>query len=128
MTDHKPMVKLAGLFERTSKNNNRYFSGLLGGARVLIFENREHNPEDPKSPTHHLFVQEIDHKPAEAAKPPATSQTSSGSNAKQARDFRRNGDGSENEAWLFDASGRQRRNPNFRRSATTPPPSDDAPF
>jgi hypothetical protein len=125
--NNAPMVKLAGLFRRTSKNGNEYFSGLLGGARVLIFENREHDPEDPKSPSHHLFIQERDEKPAEATRLPSTNQTPPPVTARAGRDFRHDLGTGDAEPWLFDAAGRRRRNPNCRPSSTSVS-AKDVPF
>lgn len=133
MTDRQPLVPLCGLFERTSKSGRRYFSGLLGSARILVFENSTHNPDDPKSPTHSVFIQErvasSDHKPAVASKPPATSQTSSGSSAKQGRDFKATGSTDEQPEYIFDASGRRYRNPRFRPAPQVETDSrEDLPF
>ena len=36
-----PMIKLAGLYEKTSGKGNRYFVGRLNGARLLMFTNTE---------------------------------------------------------------------------------------
>jgi hypothetical protein len=42
MSDHrKPMVKLATLWERTSKAGNLYYSGFLGDAQLLMFRGEE---------------------------------------------------------------------------------------
>lgn len=56
MSNTAQMVKLCGLWQRTSKNGNTYLSGWLGTSTVLIFENRDHNAADPKSPTHHVYI------------------------------------------------------------------------
>jgi hypothetical protein len=48
-----PMLKVTGLWERTSAAGNRYMSGRLAGVKVLILENRDRTAED--EPTHHLF-------------------------------------------------------------------------
>jgi len=41
-------VQLAELWERTSKNGNRYFSGYMGKAQVLLFDQGERqHPKDP---------------------------------------------------------------------------------
>ncbi len=58
-----PLVPLAGLYENTSKNGNRYFSGFLGKARVVMFENRDVK-EGELGWT--LFVQERQERPREA--------------------------------------------------------------
>jgi hypothetical protein len=42
-------IQLATLWERTSKNGNRYFSGFLGGNQVLLFDQGEQpHPKDPE--------------------------------------------------------------------------------
>ena len=33
-----PMTKLTRVYEKTSKNGNRYFTGRLGASRLLIFK------------------------------------------------------------------------------------------
>ncbi len=38
---NEPMVKLAGLYEKTSAKGNRYFIGRLGNARLLMFANQD---------------------------------------------------------------------------------------
>lgn len=42
------MIKLTGLFENTSKAGNKYFVGVLGGAKLVMLENkRRENDNDP---------------------------------------------------------------------------------
>lgn len=65
------LVPLAGLYENTSKNGNRYFSGYLGKARVVMFENREAKDGEPGWT---LFVQERAEKPREARPEPVTAR------------------------------------------------------
>lgn len=50
-----PSAKLlaAKLWEKTSAAGNRYFTGRLGGVKILILDNRDRGGED--DPTHHLF-------------------------------------------------------------------------
>jgi hypothetical protein len=50
------MVKLAGLYEKTSQKGNRYFIGRLGNARLLMFANTD--KKDEKDPDWWLYVQE----------------------------------------------------------------------
>lgn len=59
-TQNPPLVPLAKLWKRTAKSGNEYFTGFLQDARVLVFENREHDPNDPRSHTHQLYVQTND--------------------------------------------------------------------
>ncbi len=49
-----PMVKLAGLYEKTSAKGNKYFIGRLNGARLLMFANMDKKGE----PDWYLYVQE----------------------------------------------------------------------
>lgn len=56
MQDKQPMVKLAGLYEKTSQKGNRYFIGRLNGARLLMFANQ--NKQTDKDPDWFLYVQE----------------------------------------------------------------------
>jgi hypothetical protein len=51
--DRKPMVKLTEVWERTSKNGNRYFSGFLGASQLLIFDDGEKpHPTRPDETVH----------------------------------------------------------------------------
>jgi len=42
---NEPMVKLAGLYEKTSQQGNKYFIGRLNGARLLMFANTDKKGE-----------------------------------------------------------------------------------
>ncbi len=53
---NEPMVKLAGLYEKTSQKGNRYFIGWLNGARLLMFANTDKKGE--QEPDWFLYVQE----------------------------------------------------------------------
>lgn len=53
---NEPMVKLAGLYEKTSQKGNRYFIGRLGNARLLMFANQDKKAET--DPGWWLYVQE----------------------------------------------------------------------
>jgi hypothetical protein len=53
---NEPMVKLAGLYEKTSQKDNRYFIGRLGNARLLMFANQDKKQES--DPDWLLYVQE----------------------------------------------------------------------
>jgi len=54
--DKQPMVKLAGVYEKTSQKGNKYFVGRLNGARLLMFANTD--KKDEKDPDWLLYVQE----------------------------------------------------------------------
>jgi hypothetical protein len=57
------MVKLAELWERVSSKGTRYFSGLMGGCQVLLFDDGEKDhPTRPgeKVRIWRLMVQERD--------------------------------------------------------------------
>lgn len=59
LNDHNglgALVPVARLWARTSQKGNRYISGFLGDAKILILENRDHDPDDPKSHSHQLFI------------------------------------------------------------------------
>ncbi len=60
----KPLVKLGRMFEKTSANGNRYFTGRLGAARLLLFRNKE-DAEDG-SPIWNVFVQDVPEQRTEA--------------------------------------------------------------
>ncbi|HEV8713303.1 MAG TPA: hypothetical protein VGX03_10795 [Candidatus Binatia bacterium] len=51
-----PMVKIAGLYEKTSQKGNKYFIGRLNGARLLMFANTDKKQEG--DPDWFLYVQE----------------------------------------------------------------------
>jgi hypothetical protein len=51
-----PMLKAAGLWQKTSVKGGQYLTGRLGGVKVLILENRERQTDD--DPSHHLFFVE----------------------------------------------------------------------
>jgi hypothetical protein len=64
--DRKPMVQLATLWERTSANGNRYFSGFLNGNSILLFDGGEQDhPTKPGERVHvwNLVLQERDQAP-----------------------------------------------------------------
>jgi hypothetical protein len=57
------MVKLCGLWERTSAKSTRYFSGFMGGCQVLMFDAGEKpHPTRPGEMVHvwRLMLQERD--------------------------------------------------------------------
>ena len=56
MTSDGTLLKAAKLWRKTSKNGNDYFVGRLGGVKVLVMENRDHQSEN--DPTHFLFFAE----------------------------------------------------------------------
>jgi hypothetical protein len=51
-----PMLKAAGLWQKSSAKGGQYLTGRLGGVKVLILENRERQTDD--NPSHHLFFAE----------------------------------------------------------------------
>ena len=53
---NEPMVKIGGLYEKTSQKGNRYFVGRLNGVRLLMFANTDKQQES--DPDWLLFVQE----------------------------------------------------------------------
>ena len=55
-------VLLGRLFERTSLKGNRYFSGRLGAARVMLFKDDKADVDNAWQ----LFVQDGDDKPPQA--------------------------------------------------------------
>ena len=76
------MVPLAGLYENTSKNGNRYFSGYMGKARIVMFEARDAKDGEPGWT---LFVQERPEKPKEGRQGAATGSTAVDATANAAR-------------------------------------------
>jgi hypothetical protein len=55
-SNNSPMIKAAGLWQKTSVKGGQYLTGRLGGLKVLIMENRERKSDD--DPSHTLFVAE----------------------------------------------------------------------
>lgn len=62
------LIKVTGLWRKTSQNGNDYFVGRLAGCKVLIFENRDRG-EDEAEPTHHLFFSDASHRQAADSQP-----------------------------------------------------------
>ena len=56
-------VNLARLFERTSAAGNRYFSGCMGSARIMLFKDDRADDDN----VWQLFVQDGDEQPRQAA-------------------------------------------------------------
>jgi len=56
-------VLLGRLFERTSQKGNRYFSGRLGAARIMLF----HDDKADVDNAWQMFVQDGDDKPPQTA-------------------------------------------------------------
>jgi hypothetical protein len=54
--NNSPMLKAAGLWAKSSAKGGQYFTGRLGGVKVLILENRDRQSDD--DPSHHLFFVE----------------------------------------------------------------------
>ena len=51
-----PMLKAAGLWQKTSIKGGQYLTGRLGAMKVLVMENRDRKSDD--DPSHHLFFVE----------------------------------------------------------------------
>ncbi len=49
------LVELTGLWENKTKNGEKYLSGNMGGARVLVFANKYKN-ENERAPDYRLYV------------------------------------------------------------------------
>lgn len=54
--DSKPLVKIGGLYEKTSAKGTRYFTGRLGAAKLVVFANRD--KKEDKDPDFFMYVQE----------------------------------------------------------------------
>ena len=52
-----PMLKAAGLWQKTSIKGGQYLTGRLGAMKVLVMENRDRKSDD--DPSHHLFFVEV---------------------------------------------------------------------
>lgn len=50
-----PMVKLGGLWANKTKDGEKYYSGNLGGLKILVFRC---NSDHPKAPAYNLFLAE----------------------------------------------------------------------
>jgi len=84
-------VNLGGLWQQTDKNGNKYLSGSLGFARMLIFPNRN-KPEGSNQPDYNMVLVEKqrdgdkpdskpDNKPQPKANTPPTPQPSADDDA-----------------------------------------------
>ena len=51
-----PMLRAAGLWQKSSVRGGQYLTGRLGGVKVLILENRDRKTDD--DPSHSLFFVE----------------------------------------------------------------------
>jgi hypothetical protein len=63
-----PMLKAAGLWQKTSVKGGQYLTGRLGGVKVLVMENRDRQSDD--DPSHHLFFVEAPDRRQGAAERP----------------------------------------------------------
>jgi hypothetical protein len=50
-----PMVKLCGLWANKSHGGEKYYSGFLGGVKVLMFRSKS---DHPNAPTYNIFIAE----------------------------------------------------------------------
>jgi hypothetical protein len=53
---NSPMLKVTGLWAKSSVKGGQYLTGRLGGLKVLVMENRDRQTDD--DPSHHLFFVE----------------------------------------------------------------------
>jgi hypothetical protein len=53
---NSPMLKVTGLWAKSSVKGGQYLTGRLGGVKMLILENRDRQSDD--DPSHHLFFVE----------------------------------------------------------------------
>jgi hypothetical protein len=51
-----PMLKVTGLWAKSSVKGGQYLTGRLGAVKVLVMENRDRKSDD--DPSHHLFFVE----------------------------------------------------------------------
>jgi hypothetical protein len=65
MSDYGPQVKLARLYEKTSKTGNQYFVGRLGMAKVAILKSKE--VAEDGSPMWDVLLQEAPSEPRRKA-------------------------------------------------------------
>jgi hypothetical protein len=76
MSDYGPQVKLARLYEKTSKTGNQYFIGRLGMAKIAVLKSKE--VAEDGSPMWDVLLQEACSEPRrkpeakEEAQPEAT--------------------------------------------------------
>src|SRR4051812_45932355 len=75
-SNNSPMIKAAGLWQKTSVKGGQYLTGRMGGLKILIMENRDRKSDD--DPSHHLLVAEAPDRRQErgdGARAPQTPQT-----------------------------------------------------
>jgi hypothetical protein len=75
--EHKPKVKLLSLWRsrEPARNGRYYYTGLLGDAQVIMFEN---DTDNPKAPLFSLYVSENDWKRKRAGQIQAKADHDSG--------------------------------------------------
>ena len=61
MSDYGPQVKLARLYEKTSKTGNQYFVGRLGMAKIAVLKSKE--VAEDGSPMWDVLLQEAPSEP-----------------------------------------------------------------
>ena len=61
MSDYGPQVKLARLYEKTSKTSNQYFVGRIGLAKVAVLKSKE--VAEDGSPMWNVLLQEASSEP-----------------------------------------------------------------
>jgi hypothetical protein len=75
MSHDSPMLRAARLWQKTSQRTGRvYYTGRLGGLRVLVVENGERRGED--EPSHFLLLGEAEQKPRDGVPAPAPAKGS----------------------------------------------------
>lgn len=58
---NKPLLPIVGLYEKTSKNGDTFFTGKIGMSDVVVF--RVKNKKSDKSPDWMMYVQEAYKRP-----------------------------------------------------------------
>jgi hypothetical protein len=87
MSDYGPQVKLARLYEKTSKTGNQYFVGRLGMAKVAVLKSKE--AAEDGSPMWDVLLQEApseQRRKPEAPQPEAPAAASAPYSAKRLED------------------------------------------
>jgi hypothetical protein len=61
--ERKPKVRIARLYEKRSQAGSQYFTGRMGGARVLLLRDQE--AAEDGTPMWNLLVEQADERPRE---------------------------------------------------------------
>ena len=74
--DFAPQIQICNLYEKTSQSGNKYFVGRWGGARVLLFRDRNSEQSEGSDPIWNLLLQEMPPRQADRQRKPDSRKSS----------------------------------------------------